>query len=341
MGLRSPLRCTAAVLAAGGMVLPAAAAPAAPPARPNLETLARQLEGAVSRVSPSAQSLTGGPETTQALHMAGIGVVIVLPARALPQQRRQQFSLRPRVRERAPEPPAEQAAAAGAQPAAAPPPRKAAIVPAPPPALEQLQRELEQEMAVRAQLLEAMQRAQQGDDRLLQRALELQVLAIREQAEAFRIEVERARERAERDLRVQLGTIQRPPSPPPAPAAAGAAPVPDASAAAGPAPPAEPPWRAWVGSAQEAAQLNQAMVEQVRDALVSSLEAHGDELGGLDPQETVTVAVDFVGASGPLGMRPRVRGTLVVRALVGDVQAREAGRLNSADFRQRVQARLY
>ena len=195
-------------------------------------------------------------------------------------------------------------------------------------------------MAVRAQLLEAMQRAQQGDDRLFQRALELQVLAIREQAETFRIEVEAARARAERELRVQLGTIQRPPSPPAVPAAAPAE-APEASAATGPAAPPEPPWRAWVGTAQQAAQLNQAMVEQVRDALISSLEAHGDELSGLAATETVTVAVDFVGVAGPLGMRPRVRGTLMVRALVGDVQARQSGRLSSADFRKLVQARLY
>jgi hypothetical protein len=306
----------------------------APSPRPTLETLARHLESAVSRVSPSAQSLTGGSETTQALHMAGLGVVIVLPARALPQQRRQ-LALRPRLREQATAPAAERPAARADQPA----PRGVTLVPSPAAALEQLQRELEQEMAIRAQMLEALQRAQQGDDRLLQRALELQVLAIREQAEAFRIEVERARERAENNLRVQLGTLQRPPVPPAPPGATAAAAAPETPVAAGPAPPPEPPWRAWVGTAQEMAQLNQAMVEQVRDALVSALEAHGNELGGLAPEETVTVAVDFVGA--PLGLRPRVRGTLAVRALVSDVQAREAGKLSSADFRQRVQARLY
>jgi hypothetical protein len=87
--------------------------------------------------------------------------------------------------------------------------------------------------------------------------------------------------------------------------------------------------------------MSQAMVAQDQEALISALEAHGRELGGLDPRETLTVAVDFVGSAGPLGMRPRVRGTLVVRASVGDVQAREAGRLSSADFRQRVQARQY
>jgi hypothetical protein len=337
--LGSPARKTAAGLAASLMALPASPAPApAAPARPTLETLARQLEGAASRVSPSAQSLTGGPETTQALHMAGLGVVIVLPARALPQQRRQ-LSLRPRVAERPPAPPAETSASREAQPEPAPP-RTLVRAPAPGTVLEQLQRELEQEMAIRAQLLEALERAQQGDDRLLQRALQLQVLAIREQAEAFRIEVERARERAENNLRVQLGTLQRPPSPPPVPAATAAAAAPD-TPAAGPAPPPEPPWRAWVGTTQEMAQLNQAMVEQVRDALVSSLEAHGEQLAGMAPEETVTVAVDFVGSPGPMGLRPRVRGTLVLRALVRDVQARQAGKLSSEDFRQRVQARLY
>ena len=340
MRLGSPTRRIAAALAAGGMVVPAAAAPPqAPPARPTLETLARQLEGAVSRVSPSAQSLTGGPETTRALHLEGLGVVIVLPARALPQQRRP-MSLRPRLREQEPAPPPTPSVARETPATPSTPPRLVALAP-PAAALEQLQRQLEQEMAIRAQLLEALQRAQQGDDRLLQRALELQVMAILEQAEAFRIEVERARERAESNLRVQLGTLQRPASPPPPAAPASVAPAADTSAAAGPAPPAEPPWRMWVGTAQEMAQLNQNMVEQVRDALVSSLEAHGDELGGLAPDETVTVAVDFVGSPGPMGVRPRVRGTLVVRALVRDVQIRAAGKLSAADFRQRVQARLY
>jgi hypothetical protein len=96
-----------------------------------------------------------------------------------------------------------------------------------------------------------------------------------------------------------------------------------------------------VTTTQEMAHLNQAMVEQVREALVGALEAHGQELRGLDPAETVTVAVDFVGSPGPMALRPRVRGTLVVRALVRDVQARQAGQLSSDDFRQRVQARLY
>jgi hypothetical protein len=321
------------LIAPGAQGAPQGPSPA--PARPNLEALARRLESAVAHVGPSAQALTGGPDTTQGVHVAGLGVVIVLPARALPQQRR--LGLRGRMREQAPE----------TSPASPAPPRVVALAPpAAPPALEQLQRELEQEMAARAQLMEAIRQAQQGDDALLQRALQLQVLAIREQAEAFSIAVERARQRAERELRVQLDTLQRmsAASPPPA-AAPSTLPTPppavDAAPAAGPAPPPEPPWRAWIGAAQEAAQLNQAMVEQVREALVSALEAHGAELSGLSPQETVTVAVDFVGTAGPLGMRPRVRGTLVLRALVGDVQARQAGRLGMAEFRQRVQARLY
>jgi hypothetical protein len=109
---------------------------------------------------------------------------------------------------------------------------------------------------------------------------------------------------------------------------------------AAPAGPAEPPWRLWMGAPPEVAQVNQAMVEQVRDAVTSTLEAQGGELGALDPKESVTVAVDFVGA-GPFALRPRVRATLVVRASVADVQARTAGRLASDEFRRRVQARQY
>jgi len=333
--LGPPIRRTAAAVAVGSLVASAAQAAPAPPApvRSALETLARQLEGAVSRVSPSAQVFTGGPDSTQALRVGGIGVVIVLPARALPLQRRP-MSVRARARE-------QQAASEPAPPAA--PPRIVALGPTPAPrALEQLERELDHEMAMRTRLLQAMQQAQVEDDALLQRALEVQMLAVREQAEAFRIEVERARQRADREVRVQLGAIARAPSAPPSsvPPAGDAARAPEAPAAAGPAAPAEPPWPLWGGAPAEAAQLNKAAVDQVQEALVSALEAHGAELRGLAAQETVTVAVDFV-SGGPFGLRPRVRATLVVRAMVGDVQARAAGRLSSADFRQRVQARQY
>jgi hypothetical protein len=90
----------------------------------------------------------------------------------------------------------------------------------------------------------------------------------------------------------------------------------------------------------EAAQINQALVDQVREAMIGTLETRGDEVRALGPQESVTVAVDFVGA-GPFALRPRVRTTLVVRAGAADVQARAAGRISGAEFRQRVQVRQY
>lgn len=326
MRLGTPFRSAALMAAMGGAMTAAleAAAPAGQ-APSSLELLARHLEGAVARVSASAQTITGGPDTTRALQVGGVGYVIVLPPRALPPQHRP-LSVRSR-----------RELQAGPEPAAAPP------APAPPPAsalsrgVDQLQRELEHEMAIQGLLLQAMQRAQAGDDALLQRVLQLQMMAISEQAEAFRIEVERARERAERDVLVQLGTRtqkQRGAARPDTRAADAAAPP------AGPAVPPDPPWRVWLGAPPEAAQLNQALVEQVQEAVVSTLEAHGEELRGLSPQESVTVAVDFVGA-GPFGLRPRVKSTLVVRAAAGDVQARAAGRISGAEFRQRVQARQY
>ena len=81
-----------------------------------------------------------------------------------------------------------------------------------------------------------------------------------------------------------------------------------------------------------------AVVEQVREAILTALEAHGADLSGLDPRESVTVAVDFVG-SGALARRPRVRRTLVVRVSLAELQARLDGKLTPAEFRQRVQAR--
>jgi hypothetical protein len=301
------------------------AAPAAPAAG-SLELLARQMESAVSRVSGSAQALTGAADRTRALHVGGLGFVIVLPPRALPPQHRP-LSVRSRARD-------QQAADPAATTAAAPPAVRPPVA-ATPRGVDQLQRELEHEMAIQALLMQAIARAQQGDDALLRRVLQLQMLAIQEQAEAFRVGMERARARAEQDVLVQLRNQRAADAAPAAPGAADAPATP-----AGPAPPPEPPWRAWLGAPPEAAQLNQALVDQVQEAMVSTLEAHGDEVRALGPQESVTVAVDFVGA-GPFGLRPRVKSTLVVRAGAADVQARAAGRLSGADFRQRVQVRQY
>jgi hypothetical protein len=202
--------------------------------------------------------------------------------------------------------------------------------------VDQLQRELQHEMAVQALLLQAVERAQHGDDALLRRVLQLQILAIQEEAEAFRVAVERARERAERQVRTQLqqGQAAAAPSASAPPSAA------DAPAAAGPASPAEPPWRVWMSAPPEAAQINQALVDQVREAVIGAMEAHGDQARALGPQESVTAAVDFVGA-GPFALRPRVKSTLVVRAAAADVQARAAGRISAEEFRQRVQVRQY
>jgi hypothetical protein len=81
-------------------------------------------------------------------------------------------------------------------------------------------------------------------------------------------------------------------------------------------------------------------VEQVREAILSTLETHGAELRGLDGQESITVAVDFLGGAA-LARRARVRRTLVVRVPMSDLAARLEGTLSPAEFRQRVHARQY
>jgi len=310
--------------------------------RDRLEVLARHLEAAVARVSPSAQILTGQVDPTQALHVAGVGVVFVLPSRALPQPRRP-ASVRGRSRQ-------QQQGAQSVPMAADPgPPRVGtlSISPTPePPALRaaqpaqgvrglaQLERELERELAVHTQLMRELSRVRLQGDPYMQRALELQMLAVHEQADVFRIDVERARQQAELDVRNQLGALSRP-RPQVSPQVAG-----DAGQPGGPAV-GEPPWASWLGTVAPATgQASEVLVRQVQEAIVAALEAHGAELGGLDREEFVTVAVDFVG-TGTMGLHTRVRCTLLLRVPAGDVAARAAGRLTSAEFRQRVLARQY
>jgi hypothetical protein len=198
--------------------------------------------------------------------------------------------------------------------------------------LEELERQLDREMAVREQLMRELVRARFSEDARLQRALELQMLAVHEQADVFREKVERARQAAEQQVLSQLLPRDRP-QPEVSPQTAAPAP-------GGPAGP-ESSWQAWLGTMPPASsQANQMMVEQVEQAIISALEASGGELALLDPHEGVTVAVDFVGA-GSLGLRTRLRCTLVLRVPAGDVTARAAGTLSAGEFRGRVLSRPY
>lgn len=344
MGLfarRGP-RALALAAWAGVLVVTAEAATTTQgPLREHLETLARQLEAAVARVSPSAQILTGQVEPTQALRVSGVGVVFVLPSRALPLPRRP-TGVRGRLREQRERQEQQEAAANNTAATAQPrvgtvtivptpePPALRAPVPAPgTPDLAQLETQLEREMAVRTALMRELMRASVADDPLLQRALELQMLAVHEQADLFRQQVERVRAVQQRNVINQLSQNVRP----------RAEVSPDPAALGGPA--QDPPWNSWLETmSPETGEASQALVRQVQDAIVASLESGGGELASLDPQEGVTVAVDFVG-SGTMGARTRVRCRLVLRVPAGVVAERAQGKLSAPEFRQRVLARQY
>jgi hypothetical protein len=309
--------------------------------RARLESMARHLEREVARVSGSGQALTGVPSPLQAVHVPGLGVVVILPPRALPSRRAGEARA---VVAEPPPPPAAPSEGVPSPPAAAAAPRTLVTAPL---ALDQLETDLRREMALRQQLQQQLERARGGDGAALERALELQMLLVHEEAEAFRMQVEQFRQQAEQELRVQLSVRALPTRPSSAPATPPAADAGPASAAP-PSPPAPPdptaggppPWRFWLGAPRASMGPPGALVQQVHEAILSALEAHGADLRGLDPRESVTVAVDFVG-SGGLARRPRVRRTLVVRVSLAELQARLDGKLTPAEFRQRVQARQY
>ena len=201
--------------------------------RARLESIARHLEREVARVSGSGQAFTGVPSPLQVVHVPGLGVVVILPPRALPSRRAGEG----RAVVAAPLPASPGAAEAAPPPSAPVVPRTLANAPL---ALDQLESDLRRELALRQQLQQQLERARGGDGAALERALELQMLLVHEEAEAFRMQVEQFRQQAEQELRVQLSVRSLPsrpsPAPAPAPAAAGASP-----ASAEPPPPPAPP----------------------------------------------------------------------------------------------------
>src|SRR6185436_2084336 len=179
-------------------------------------------------------------------------------------------------------------------------------------------------------------------------ALDHEFARMQEEAEAFRQDVERMREQAERDVLVRLQgpDVIAPAAPlaPPVPAAPPTPPQPMTLTMPGmpgvpeliptpEAPPMPPPWRFWVETddddtpAETDAATGEAVVGRVREAVVAGLEAHRGPLT-LPPQEFVVAVVDFLSRD---PARRRVARTLQVRVRAGDLAERRAGRLTPAD----------
>ena len=88
------------------------------------------------------------------------------------------------------------------------------------------------------------------------------------------------------------------------------------------------------------ARTPEAVVADVRRALVEALESGPGRVPGLGPEEYVTVAVDFEPA-GLFAQRARPERTLVVRARVRDIEARASGAIAAEELRRRVEVIEY
>ncbi|HET6898768.1 MAG TPA: hypothetical protein VFK70_10480, partial [Vicinamibacteria bacterium] len=211
-----------------------------------------------------------------------------------------------------------------------------------------------------AAALREMETAQEQWSLAHEEEMRQHVRLVEQQAEAFRMEAERARRKVERDVRTRLAP------PPPSPAAV--PPAPDVAPPAPPAPPvpavpavadiaeppffnmeiplppeppdAPPPWRFWVDIADGSdpgapeGEDAEAIVASVRERVVSGLESYRRPLASLRAEDFVTVAVDLVP---DVLLRARPARTLLVRVRAGDLQDRRAGRLSAPDFRKRVE----
>ena len=171
------------------------------------------------------------------------------------------------------------------------------------------------------------------DDEQIQ-TFERQVLVLQHETEAARRAAEEDMERLVEDVRVRVAL---PPAvPPPAPEAPAPPSPPEA-----PPPPSPPPWKFWfeTGTPEEK-RTPEAVVADVRGAVIDALAAQGGRLVGLAGDERVTVAVDFV-PGGIFAAQARPGKTLVVSVRVKDVDARARGAITPEELRRRVEVTEY
>jgi hypothetical protein len=297
---------------------PAKARPAAPsgpgartaPARDGIEALETRLDAAADRVSaPQLLPMLGRPTGARGYRLPGYGVVVVLAPRAL----------------------------GGADVLKVVRPRHRVRVETRTPGPEWVEAPAELE------------------------AIEHQVILLQHESERARRAAEETQERIVETVRWRLSspdgspgqmTVEVSPAEPPEvprPAEAPAAPeapagVPEAPAPAeapAPPPPPPPPWKYWFSAeGPRDTRSPDAVVADVRAALVDALASHPGRVVGLGPDEFVTVAVDFEDAS-RLARRPRPERTLVVRARVRDIEARAAGAIAPEELRRRLEVLEY
>ena len=274
--------------------------------REGMEALEAHLARAVDRVSlPHAARLLGRVESARGYRLPGYGVVFVLTPRMLPGGEGQIYVLH------------------GGSPVH----RRVRVVPRRP---------------------ATDTAAAEADDEEIE-TFEKQVLVLQQETEAARRAAEEEMERIVRDVRVRVAspsemhvevqTDPELPEPPVAPTAP-SAPTPPAPAVP-PLPPSPPPWKFWFENGTPDEKRDpEAVVADVRGAVIDALATHGVRLAGLGADERVTVTVDFV-PGGTFAASARPEKTLVVSARVKDVDARARGAITPEELRKRVEVTEY
>jgi hypothetical protein len=367
--MRSPL------VAFGVLTVLASVAVSAQPARDarsEMDGFAAGLDAVVRRVSRPGPGMPGGRESTRGYRVAGFGAVFVVAPRAWPtpssraaserqaaraldeairqleQGRRTAFSPEVRMQMERSLAVLRQARSeirrtppGRSTPLIVPAPEEAAAAAGPPAQprqlrLEQLQRELEKQMAEQMRAVQEAERTGGTGERELARTMERQAREMQEQMEAMRREVERERAQAEHQLELFLAVPPSPPSAPGPPAAAAPEAPPGLEAPMGPA-----PWQYWFSIDEPGDErTGEAVVRDVKAAVTALLEKQGGQLRDLRPEEYVAVAVDFVARPLVVG-GSRAQKTLVVKVRKQDLDERRAGRLGAEALRQRIEYAEY
>ena len=299
--------------------------------REGLEALEAQLDRAVARVSrPRAAHLLDAG-SARGYRLPGYGMVFVLTPRALPggadhllellEPQRLKVVDPQRLKVRRPRPGAEDVA----------------------PEIDALERQV----IVLQQETELTRRAaEQEMDRIVQNVR----IRLAPPGEEMHVEVHAEELPRETGAEVAVAVLDPPPPPPPptAPAAPEAPAAPKAPRAAVPSAPAEaplppppPPWRYWFEAhSPQDARRPDAVVADVRAALVEALVGQPGRLPGLGPDEFVTVVVDFE-AGGLAASHARPERTLVLRARARDLDARARGAIPPEELRRRLEVSEY
>jgi hypothetical protein len=341
-----------------------------------MDGFAAALDAAVRRVSRSSPAMLAGREGARGYRVPGFGALFVLPPRALPSAsprslaereaarslddairhleqgvrtastaevrtqmeknlralRQMRAELRGTARDRSSavvvlSPPTVSAVMAGED---AEPDQ---------PRLEDLQRQLETQMAEQMRALQEAERSQGAQEREMARRMEAQVRELQARMEAVRRDVERARMEAERQVEMRLGA---PPAPPEAPAAPEAPEAPGPDAVAMPFPPmaAPPPWQMWFSIEEPAdGRTGETIIRDVRAAVTALLEKQGPSLRQVRADEYVVVAVDFLPRITVAGRR--AQKTMVIKARKRDLDDHRAGRLGADELHRRIEYAEY